>query len=85
MSGRHNLNWQPYLNGRIQELREYDWFKSLTHGLCTKRYRYVIRNNDNGSKVTCGHEFSQKLIMPKIRRYVSYRPLIMLLTEIIKF
>ena len=43
--------WQPYLNGLIQEIRKYDWFKLLlAYGICTEQYQYRIRNNHIGSK-----------------------------------
>ena len=51
------INWQPYLKGLIQEICEYDWFKLLATRIYTERYQYRIRNNHNGSKVTCNHEF----------------------------
>ena len=33
----------------LQEIRDFHWLKVLDYGLCTVRYQYHIRNNNNGS------------------------------------
>ena len=44
------LNWQPYLKGRIREIREYDWLKLFAYGICTERCLHRILDNHNDKK-----------------------------------
>ena len=64
----------------MQEIRNFRWHKVLDYGLCTVRYQYHIRNNNNGClnyvENTLLGQLSPLFTLPKKYELASESPLL---------